>query len=151
MQTNYTASTTYFVGAHYEVTDSIVTKYYYAGSQRIALRKNGILNYMASTRSTQRIGDHLGSTSLVTDANGVVINQTQYKAWGEERYSSGAKQTGYGYTGQYSYAADFGLHFYNARWYDSSLGRFAQADTIVPKPQTPNPKPQTPNPKPLIC
>ncbi len=22
--------------------------------------------------------------------------------------------------------------FYNARWYDSSLGRFAQADTIVP-------------------
>jgi len=26
----------------------------------------------------------------------------------------------------------FGLMFYNARWYDPSLGRFAQADTIVP-------------------
>ena len=24
------------------------------------------------------------------------------------------------------------MHYYNARWYDSSLGRFAQADTIVP-------------------
>src|SRR5258706_9703388 len=28
--------------------------------------------------------------------------------------------------------ADFGLMYYNARWYDSSLGRFAQADTVVP-------------------
>jgi RHS repeat-associated protein len=26
----------------------------------------------------------------------------------------------------------FGLMFYNARWYDSSIGRFAQADSIVP-------------------
>ncbi|MBL8099473.1 MAG: RHS repeat-associated core domain-containing protein [Anaerolineales bacterium] len=51
---------------------------------------------------------------------------------GETRYSSGTEQTKYTYTGQYSYTSDFGLHFYNARWYDSSLGRFAQADTIVP-------------------
>ena len=49
------------------------------------------------------------------------------------------------YTGQYSHiipvgdTADFGLMFYseaslwdNARWYDPALGRFAQADTIVP-------------------
>jgi RHS repeat-associated protein len=27
---------------------------------------------------------------------------------------------------------DFGLLFYNARWYDPALGRFAQADTIIP-------------------
>jgi RHS repeat-associated protein len=51
--------------------------------------------------------------------------------------------TKYTYTGQYSNVSDFGLTFYNARWlrsvpetqwrgYDPSLGRFAQADTIVP-------------------
>jgi len=51
---------------------------------------------------------------------------------GEVRYSSGTQQTSYGYTGQYSYTADFGLMYYNARWYDPALGRFAQADTIVP-------------------
>jgi len=101
-----------------------VTKYYYAGSQRIAMRTNGILNYL--------LGDHLGSTSLVTDSSGAVISQQYYKAWGETRYSSGTEQTKYQYTGQYSYTADFGLHFYNARWYDSSLSRFAQADSIVP-------------------
>jgi hypothetical protein len=87
------------VGTHYEVKDGLITKYYYAGNQRIALRNNGTLNYL--------LGDHLGSTSLVMDASGAVINQTQYKAWGEERYSSGTKQTNYGYTGQYSYESDF--------------------------------------------
>jgi RHS repeat-associated protein len=105
----------------------VVTKYYYLGSQRVAMRKNGNLNFILT--------DHLGSTSLVTDANGAVISETKYKSWGETRYSSGTEQTKYTYTGQYSYVSEFGLHFYNARWYDSSLGRFAQADTIVPLQQ----------------
>ena len=30
---------------------------------------------------------------------------------------------------------DFGLMFYNARWYDPTIGRFAQADTIIPQQQ----------------
>jgi len=107
-------------------SQSIVSNYtyYYAGTQRIAMRTNGTLNFL--------LGDHLGSTSLVTDAVGNIVFETRYKAWGETRYTSGNEVTKYQYTGQYSYAADFGLHFYNARWYDSSLSRFAQADTIVP-------------------
>ena len=48
------------------------------------------------------------------------------------RYSSGTRQTRYDFTGQDSYESDFGLLFYNARFYDPQLGRFAQADTIVP-------------------
>jgi len=124
MNTSQGSTITYFVGGHYEVTGSVITKYYYAGSQRIAMRTNGTLNYL--------LGDHLGSTSLTTDALGIVISEMRYKAWGETRYASGTSPTKYQYTGQYSYTADFGLHFYNARWYDSSLSRFAQADTIVP-------------------
>lgn len=120
-------ATTYFVGTHYEVTGSTVTKYYYAGSQRIAMRKDGTLNFI--------VGDHLGSTSLVTDASGNVVSEMRYKAWGEVRHASGSEATKYQYTGQYSYTSDFGLHFYNARWYDSSLSRFAQADTIIPSTQ----------------
>ncbi|WKZ38630.1 MAG: RHS repeat-associated core domain-containing protein [Anaerolineales bacterium] len=129
-------------GAHYEVTNGVVTKYYYAGAQRIAMRQDGDLFFI--------IGDHLGSASLVTNANGTKVSEIRYraaslwdKAWGEVRYESGASPTEYTYTGQYSYTADFGLMFYreasrsdsevdNARWYDPSLGRFAQADTIVP-------------------
>ncbi len=106
------------------MTGGVVTKYYYAGAQRIAMRKDGTLNYL--------LGDHLGSTSLTTDASGNVVSELRYKAWGEVRYASGVTPTDYTYTGQYSYASDFGLMYYNARWYDPSLGRFAQADTIVP-------------------
>ena len=32
---------------------------------------------------------------------------------------------------------DRGLYFYNSRYYDSSLGRFLQPDTIVPNPGDP--------------
>ena len=37
------------------------------------------------------------------------------------------------YTGQ-KRESSFGLYDYNARWYDSAIGRFTQADTIVPSP-----------------
>ncbi len=88
------------------------------------VRKGGVLTYMLT--------DHLGSTSLMTNASGAVISETRYTAWGEVRYQAGTMSTGYTYTGQYSNTADFGLMYYNARWYDPSLGRFARADTIVP-------------------
>ncbi|MBN2116476.1 MAG: hypothetical protein JW730_07895 [Anaerolineales bacterium] len=121
--------TTYFVGAHYEMEVSEagtqVNKYYYAGTQRIAMRTNGALNFL--------LGDHLGSTSLTVDAMGNVVSEQRYKAWGEVRYASGDMPTNYTYTGQYSYASDFGLMYYNARWYDPSLGRFNQPDTMIPK------------------
>ncbi len=64
-------------------------------------------------------------------AHGTVISELRYKAWGEVRYASAATPTKYTYTGQYSYASDFGLLYYNARWLDPALGRFAQADAII--------------------
>jgi RHS repeat-associated protein len=88
------------------------------------MRSNGTLYFL--------LGDHLGSTSLVTLANGVVASETRYKPWGEARYSSAYTPTNYTFTGQYSYASDFGLMLHNARWYDPYLSRFAQADTITP-------------------
>jgi RHS repeat-associated protein len=40
------------------------------------------------------------------------------------------------YTGQELDAAS-GLYYYRARWYDPALGRFIQADSIVPAPGNP--------------
>jgi RHS repeat-associated protein len=57
----------------------------------------------------------------------------RYKPWGETRYHSGNTPTRYQYTGQYSYTPDFGLYFYNARWYDPALGRFTQPDSLIPE------------------
>jgi RHS repeat-associated protein len=80
---------------------------------------------------------HLGSTSLTTDASGSVVSEFRYKAWGETRYTSGSMPTKYTYTGQYSNVSDFGLMFYNARWYDPYRNHFTQPDTIVPDPYNP--------------
>ncbi|NOH04083.1 MAG: hypothetical protein HND47_19995 [Chloroflexi bacterium] len=129
MTTNVGSTTTYFVGAYYEMTGSSITKYYFAGSQRIAMRKDGVLYYI--------LGDHLGSTSIVTDASGNVVSQTRYKAWGEVRYSSGTSPTDYTFTGQKSYSDSFGLMYYNARWYDPYLNHMTQPDSIVPDPYNP--------------
>jgi len=78
-----------------------VTKYYYAGAQRIAMKTNGDLNFI--------IGGHLGSTSIVTDASGNVVSRIQYKAYptgalreGESRYASRSEVAKYEFTGQYS-------------------------------------------------
>jgi RHS repeat-associated protein len=116
---------TIFVNAAYQVVNpgtpaQKITKMYQGG----AFRVNGVLYYGLS--------DHLGSTSITTSASGAKVAETRYKAWGEVRYQSGDSHTDRTYTGQRSYTSDFGLIYYNARWYDSSTGRFAQADTIIP-------------------
>jgi RHS repeat-associated protein len=128
--------TTLFVGGHYEIANpgagQTVTKYYMAGATRVAVRKDGTLSYM--------LADHLGSTSLVTDTNGNRTSELRYKPWGETRFSFGTMPTKYTFTGQFSYTDDpstpesegFGLMYYGARWYDNTISRFAQADTVIP-------------------
>jgi RHS repeat-associated protein len=75
--------------------------------------------------------DHLGSTSLVTNAAGQAISQSRYTPFGESRWTSGSKATDFTYTGQRS--DSFGLMDYNARYYSSVLGRFSSPDTIIPE------------------
>ena len=118
--------TTYYVGQHYEKKGTTVTKYYFAGATRLAVRTNGTLSYL--------LGDHLGSSSVTTNASGVKTASALYKAFGETRYSSGALGTDYKFTGQRE-QAELGLYFYGARWYDGSLGRFTSADTMIPSTQ----------------
>ncbi|GER79659.1 conserved hypothetical protein [Candidatus Denitrolinea symbiosum] len=131
-----------FAGGHYELnsTTGEVSKYYFAGASRIAVRKYIVPQ---TTTLTYLVGDHLGSTSLAVDTSTGDVVQTRYKPWGEVRFTTAntTLPTRYTFTGQYSYVSDdatdlgnagFGLMFYNARWYDPAIGRFVSADTIVP-------------------
>jgi len=43
--------------------------------------------------------------------------------------------TDYGFTGQCD--SGWGLYNFKARWFDNNIGRFTQADTIVPGPGNP--------------
>ena len=62
--------------------------------------------------------------------------EVRYKAFGEDRYTSGTTPTTYRYTGQRA-ESGIGLYYYGARWYDAALARFIQPDAIVPNPGNP--------------
>ena len=102
----------------------VVTKYYYFGSKRVAMRQGSAVYYLH--------GDHLGSASLVTDSGGVVVSQSRYLPYGEQRWTSGAKLTDFGFTGQR--ADGFGLMDFHARYYSSVLGRSFRQIRSFPRP-----------------
>ena len=109
----------YFPFVANTVTENI--SYYYADGQRIAMKDDGVVSYLYS--------DQLGSVSAVADGTGALMSKTLYHPWGTTKYVSGTSPTDYAYTGQMQ---EDEIYFYNARWYDPQLGRFMQADTIVP-------------------
>ena len=110
---------TYYVGNYYEVTSGAVTKYYYFGAQRVAMRNTNGVTYLH--------GDHLGSTSATSGAQ---TSKQWYHAYGGVRATEGTLPTDYTFTGQK--ADSDGLSFYNARYYDAYLNRFIQPDSIIP-------------------
>ncbi|MBI9049162.1 MAG: RHS repeat-associated core domain-containing protein [Anaerolineaceae bacterium] len=109
-------------------SDTTVRKTYSAGSTSLAVRT--IVNETTETLNWL-LSDHLGSSSITTTADGTWNSEIRYSAFGETRYSLGITPTDYRYTGQLE-QKDVNLYYYNARYYDAALGRFVQADTIVP-------------------
>ena len=65
------------------------------------------------------------------------LSAYRYSAWGTLRYTVGmpAGTEAFTYTGQRQ--SDIGLYFYNARWMDSSIGRFISGDTVIPNEKNP--------------
>ena len=106
-----------------------MVKYYYAGGQRVAMRKGSSTLYFL-------LGDHLGSTSITANSSGSKVAELRYHPWGGTRYTDGTTPTSYRFTGQRE-DATIGLYFYNARYYDPALGRFISADTLVPQAGNP--------------
>jgi len=100
---------------------------YTLAGQRTAMRQGSAVYYLH--------GDHLGSTSLITNASGATLTETRYKPYGQPYWQWGATRTDYGFTGQR--LDGFGLMDYNARYYSSTLGRFVSPDSIIPQPGSP--------------
>ncbi|MFQ6102531.1 MAG: RHS repeat-associated core domain-containing protein [Anaerolineae bacterium] len=80
--------------------------------------------------------DHLGSVSLVTDADGGFHSRQLFLPYGDTRSETGTLPTDFGFTGQ-RHVPGTGLLFMHARYYHARLGRFTQADTVVPEPADP--------------
>jgi RHS repeat-associated protein len=79
--------------------------------------------------------NHVNSSAVITDVKGNEVSRLNYLPFGEvsQANSTGADVVTSKYTGQES-DEEFGLYYYNARYYDPSIGRFISADSIVPHP-----------------
>ena len=81
--------------------------------------------------------DHLGSSTVLTNRDGELVQHYGYTAFGYEQYkhNTSAFSVTNRYTGQ-QLDEDTGLYFYKSRYYDPQLARFTQADSVVPSAST---------------
>jgi hypothetical protein len=96
MKSVVNGETILLIGEHFEQKGSEITKYYFAGASRIAMRKYTIPQSMTVEYF---LGDHLGSTSITTDNTGAKASEIRYEPCpyrvlreGEVRYSWTANQ-----------------------------------------------------------
>jgi RHS repeat-associated protein len=115
-------SATYYIGDHYEIKDGVATRYIFAGKRRIAKRTANEIYYYHK--------DHLGSSTVMTDASAGQVEYSDYLPFGHQREHSGTSVTNYKYTDQ-ELDVSTGLYNYDARLYDPVIGRFISADSIV--------------------
>ncbi|MEA2000478.1 MAG: RHS repeat-associated core domain-containing protein [Actinomycetota bacterium] len=110
------------------------TMYYVFGGQPMAMRR---LIDNTDQGVEFLLWDHLGSTSVSHAADGTNTRRQYYNPWGRIRHSEPSDiASDVGYTGQ-RLDTSTDLMYYNARYYDPTIGRFISADTIVPNPANP--------------
>jgi RHS repeat-associated protein len=82
--------------------------------------------------------DNLGSSNVLTDRSGNLVQHYEYGTFGQTSYqnNTSAFPVSNRYTGQIA-DDETGLYYYGARYYDSQLGRFIQPDTEVQSPDNP--------------
>lgn len=77
--------------------------------------------------------DIMGSTMLMTDEQGAVVQSYEYMPFGEvvgAQGTAGAAETHFQFTGQ-EFDAESGLIYMNARYYNPALGRFLSRDPVL--------------------
>ncbi|MBA2681170.1 MAG: RHS repeat-associated core domain-containing protein, partial [Ktedonobacteraceae bacterium] len=99
---------------------TLTTQFYSVAGQRVAMKQGNALYYL--------LGDILGSVSIVLKDDGTFQAAQLFAPYGTTRYTQGTMPTTYNFTGQ-RLDSQTGLLYYNSRYYDPVVGRFARADT----------------------
>jgi RHS repeat-associated protein len=133
---------TVYVGGYERVThagqEPTEHRYYVSSAERVIAV---VTRTTQGTTTAYLHADHLGSTDVVTDEAGLVLERRSYDAFGAKRApswgSSGAPwaaKTTVGFTSHES-EDDFGLVNMKGRIYDPRLGRFLTTDPLVSHPR----------------
>jgi RHS repeat-associated protein len=103
-------------------------------TQRIALVRIGTAHPDDRGPAVQfHLGDHLGSSNVVVDSGGALVNREEFTPYGETSFGSFAKKR-YRFTGM-ERDEESGLHFHNARYYLSWLLRWLSVDPYLVTPE----------------
>ena len=98
-------------------TASEKTDFIFAGSTRVAEKKNGVVKYFH--------GDHLASSRVITNASGASVGEYKYAPFGTTIAHTGVN-TDYEFTGKHIDGT--GLYYFGARYYDPEIGRWTAVD-----------------------
>ena len=115
----YTVASSTGTGAKYATT----TDYVFNGDSLVATvdQETASGNATGTAKTRYIHPDHLGSTNVVTDENGVVVQTLDYYPYGVTRVSAGTSTNEKRqFIGQF--ADDSSLSYLNARFYDSCAG-----------------------------
>jgi RHS repeat-associated protein len=115
--------TVYYYGDFVRVVNAsgvFDTVEFYHGDKLIAERKNDSTMLFFHP-------DHLGSTSLITNSTGGVVEETFYEPFGA--VISGGNQSRFDYTGKET--DDTGLEYFGARYYYPGIEKWTQPDTLI--------------------
>ncbi|MBI2627735.1 RHS repeat-associated core domain-containing protein [Candidatus Nomurabacteria bacterium] len=132
--TKSTTITTTYPSKYYNIdSNGKVTKHIFANGVEIAT--------IEGTGDEAKVKyihtDNLGSTNVVTDETGAVVETLDYLPFGGVRVDK--KENAFSeqrkYIGQ-EYDADTKLNYLNARYYDGSVGRFLSQDPVFLNPES---------------
>jgi RHS repeat-associated protein len=121
--------TVLYFGELYEKRAGAGVLYLFTGSKRVASV------WLSGERQFYHT-DHLGSTNVVTDQNGTLMERNEFYPFGTYRVQEGSVPVFYTFTGQEE-DDELGLYNFKARLYDPVLGRFISPDRIVQAPENP--------------
>jgi len=118
-------TTTYYVGKNFvQIINSsgVYNETYYYNEQDLIAEKDnsGNLKYYHP--------DHLGSTTLITNGSGEVVEETSYLPYGEPIEGGNSR---YLFTGKEK-DTNTELYYYGARYYDPFFKHFIQPDNVLP-------------------
>lgn len=119
--------TTDYVGELYEEdTTGTIRHHIFVNGDRVATVTDGTATFIHQ--------DHLGSTSVKTNAAGLLADKADYRPYGEfNTHQQSSDEEGYYFTDQH-HDTESELYYYNARYYNPELGRFLTADWIIQDP-----------------
>jgi len=104
-----------------DASGNLTNEYIFLNGARIAMLQ------LSTSAVNYYVADHLGSSRIVTNSSGSVLDDSDYYPYGGERSYSSGSGNNYKFTGK-ERDAESGLDDFAARFYTSNYGRFLSAD-----------------------